>query len=37
MVRACDNFVGLGPGWYRVAIRTPELNDLFVAALKEVL
>lgn len=37
MVRSCDNFVGLGPGWYRVAIRTPELNDLLLAVLKEVL
>ncbi len=37
MVRACDNFVGLGPGWYRVVVRIPEQNDLLVAALKEVL
>lgn len=37
MVRACDNFVGLGPGWCRVAVRTPEENKLLVAALEEVL
>lgn len=37
MVRECDNFVGLGPGWYRVAVRTPGQNALLVAALKEVL
>lgn len=37
MVRACDNFVGLGPGWYRVAVRTPEQNALLVAVLREVL
>lgn len=37
MVRECDNFVGLGPGWYRVAVRTPEENALLLAALGEVL
>lgn len=37
MVRKCDNFVGLGPGWYRVAVRMPEQNAQLVAALKEVL
>lgn len=37
MVRTCDNFVGLGPGWYRVAVRMPEQNAQLVAALKEVL
>ena len=36
MVRRCDDFDGLGPGWYRVAVRTPEQNALLVAALEEV-
>lgn len=37
LVRRCDNYPGLGPGWYRVAVRTREENDAFLKTLEEVL
>ena len=37
LVRRCDNFRGLGPQWYRVAVRMPEENDALLTALGEVL
>jgi threonine-phosphate decarboxylase len=36
-LRDCANFPGLGPGWYRMAVRTEEENDRLLAALKECL
>ena len=36
MVRRCGNYQGLGPGWYRIAVRTQEENLRFAAALEEV-
>ena len=36
-VRSCDNYEGLGTGWFRVAVRLREENTLLLAALKEVL
>ena len=35
LLRACRNFRGLGPGWYRTAIRTAEENDALLRVLKE--
>ena len=37
LLRSCDNYTGLGPGWYRAAVRTQEENDAFLNALREVL
>ena len=37
LVRSCENFVGLGPHWYRVAVRTHRENQQLLDALKEVL
>ena len=37
LVRDCANFRGLGPGWYRVAVRTRAHNDRLLAAIREVL
>lgn len=37
LIRDCQNFRGLGPGWYRVAVRLPDENNLLIAALREVL
>ena len=34
-LRDCANFSGLGPGWYRMAVRTEEENDRLLAALRE--
>ena len=34
-LRECANFPGLGPGWYRMAVRTEEENDRLLAAMGE--
>jgi histidinol-phosphate aminotransferase len=34
-VRRADTFPGLGPGWLRVAVRSPGVSDLFVQALEK--
>ena len=36
-LRDCANFPGLGAGWYRTAVRTPEENRALVRILREVL
>ncbi|MBR1497292.1 MAG: pyridoxal phosphate-dependent class II aminotransferase [Oscillospiraceae bacterium] len=36
-LRDCANFPGLGPGWYRCAVRTGEENDALARAVSEVL
>lgn len=36
LLRDCANFAGLGPGWYRTAIRTKKDNEALLAALREV-
>lgn len=37
LIRDCANYTGLGPGWYRVGLRTPEENRRLMAALQELL
>ncbi|MGN1073879.1 MAG: aminotransferase class I/II-fold pyridoxal phosphate-dependent enzyme, partial [Eubacteriales bacterium] len=37
MVRDCSNYVGLGAGFFRIAVRTRPENDRLLAGLKEVL
>ena len=37
LVRDCSNYTGLGPGWVRIAVRTPEENDALLTAVGEVL
>lgn len=37
LLRDCSNYTGLGPGWYRCAVRSQEENDAFLQALGEVL
>ena len=36
-IRSCSNYVGLGDGWYRAAVRLPEENRLLLAAIKDCL
>ena len=36
LVRDCSNYHGLGPGWYRAAVRTEAENTAFLTILKEV-
>ena len=35
-IRNCDNYYGLGPGWYRIAVRLHEENERLIQAMKEV-
>ena len=35
-IRSCENYPGLGPGWYRIAVRTHEENEALIRALREV-
>jgi len=35
-IRNCDNYFGLGPGWYRIAVRLHEENEALIRAIKEV-
>ena len=37
LIRECGDFSGLGPEWYRIAVRTEKENALLVNALREVL
>ncbi len=37
LVRPCDNFRGLGVGWYRIAVRTPQENDVLMRQMQEVM
>lgn len=37
MIRNCSNFPGLGPGWYRAAVRTGKENQALLRAMKEAL
>ncbi len=34
IIRNCANYRGLGEGYYRIAVRTPEENDMLIRALK---
>lgn len=36
LIRDCSNYEGLGPGWYRAAVKTPAENRRLTAALAEV-
>ena len=36
-IRDCANYPGLGPGWYRTAVRLPEQNKRLLDAIKEIL
>ncbi|MBQ3405244.1 MAG: aminotransferase class I/II-fold pyridoxal phosphate-dependent enzyme [Oscillospiraceae bacterium] len=35
-IRSCENFIGLGRGWYRAAVRQHHENDAFIKALREI-
>lgn len=35
-IRNCDNYHGLGDGWYRIAVRLHEENECLIRAIKEV-
>ena len=35
-IRSCANYIGLGEGWYRVAVKLPEENQRLLEALKRL-
>ena len=37
LLRSCANFPGLGPGWYRAAVRTGRDNQALLRAMREAL
>jgi threonine-phosphate decarboxylase len=37
LIRSCESFHGLGPDYYRIAVRTPAENTLLLRALEEEL
>ena len=37
LIRQCDDYVGLGSQYYRVAVKGPQDNVLLVKTLKQVL
>lgn len=37
LIRSCDNYPGLGKGWYRVAVKLPEENADLLSAMGEIL
>lgn len=37
LIRNCENYRGLGKGWYRVAVRTEEENEILLEQLRVIL
>lgn len=37
LLRECGGYSGLGPGWYRTAVRTGRENDVLLQTIREVL
>lgn len=35
-IRSCANYLGLGTGWYRIAVKLPEENERLMRALEEI-
>lgn len=35
-IRSCDNYPGLGPGWYRIAVRLHEENEALLETMRRV-
>ena len=36
-IRNCSNFQGLGPGWYRIAVRTHEENEVLIQSMQRII
>ena len=37
LIRSCDNYEGLGEGWYRIAVKMPEENEELISVMSKVL
>ena len=36
-IRSCANFPGLGPGWYRTAVRLHDENEILISRIRRIL
>ena len=36
-IRNCSNYAGLGPGWYRIAVKRREENEILIEALRQAM
>ena len=36
LIRNCENYRGLGKGWYRIAVRTHEENSSLINTLRAI-
>lgn len=36
-IRNCENYAGLGAGWYRIAVRRPEENEALLCAMQRAM
>ncbi len=36
-IRSCDNYYGLYPGWYRIAVRQPSENQKLIEAMAQII
>ena len=36
-IRNCDNFTGLGSGWYRVSVRIHEDNEALIHSIRQIM
>ena len=37
LIRRCDDYTGLGPGWYRVAVRGEDENQMLLQVIRQVI
>ena len=35
-IRSCENFSGLGRGWYRIAVRTHQENETLISTIRDI-
>ena len=35
-IRSCENYPGLGPGWYRIAVRLHEENEALLETMRRI-
>ena len=36
LIRNCSNYHGLGNGWYRIAVKRKEENEILISALRQI-
>lgn len=37
LIRNCSNYPGLGPGWYRIAVRQHDENEILIRNLRQIM